>query len=144
MPEEDSQATTEWTGECGCHVYTKKAKSRDTVATIMAEHNATVRTAKIQIYGIEKFFTDAGARQIDKEADYELITLDTGRAHVEEPRRWGGDNQRTANVVLTALRMGQQPERFVNTVPPQIRTVRQALDWMYDIENYLERVGKQT
>jgi len=138
--------TTNWRGECGCEVYTKQARSRDTVSTIMEEQNATVRTAKIQIYGIERFFEEAGCRQIDKEAGYELITLDTGRAHVQEPRRWGGDNQQTANVVLTALRMtcSTTGKVYVNTVPPQMRTVSQALDWMYDIPKYLERVGTQT
>jgi hypothetical protein len=136
--------TTEWTGDCGCHVYTKKARSRDTVASIMAEENATVRTAKIQIYGIEKFFTDAGAKQIDKEAGYELVTLDTGLAN-QEPDRWGR-RQATANVVLTALRMecSTTGKVYVNTVPPTMRMVRQALDWMFDLPNYLGRIGKQT
>lgn len=117
--------------------------SRDTVAKIMAEKNATVRTAKISIYGIEKFFNDAGAKTINKEAGYELITLDTGLAH-QQRDRWG--REQTANVVLTALRMSCSTTGavYVNTVPPQMRTVRAALDWMYDIPNYLGRIGVQT
>jgi hypothetical protein len=137
--------TVNWKGSCGCEVYTKKARSRDTVATIMAEENATVRTSKITIYGIEKFFNDAGAKQIDMEAGYELITINTGRAHQEQVGRWQTREQ-TANVVLTALRMSCSTtgKVYVNTVPPQMRTVSGALDWMYDTTHYLERVGKQT
>lgn len=136
--------TTNWKGECGCEVYLKKAESWDTVATILAEPNATVRTAKIQIYGIEKFFVDANAQTIDKEAGYELITLDTGLAD-QDPRRWQGRAQ-TANVVLTALRMSCSTtgKTYVNTVPPEIRTVKAGLDWMFDVQNYLERIGVQT
>jgi hypothetical protein len=137
--------TTNWEGECGCKVYTKKAVSRDTVNTIMAEQNATVRTAKIQIYGIEKFFNDAEAKTINKEAGYELLTLDTGQATREEVSRWRQPNE-TANIVLTALRMecSTTGKVYVNTVPPEFRTVRTALDWMFDTTNYLEKVGKQT
>jgi hypothetical protein len=135
---------TAWTGKCGCEVYTKKAMSRDTVASIMDEPNATVRTSKIQIYGVEKFFTDAGAKTINKEAGYELLELNTGLAH-QDSDRWG-NRQQTANLVLAALRMecSTTGKVYVNTVPPQIRTVRAALDWMYDTDFYLERVGKQT
>ncbi len=135
--------TTDWRGECGCKVYTKKAVSRDTVETIMEEQNATVRTAKIQIYGVDKFFVDAKAKTTDKEANYELIRLDTGPGH-RETDRWG--REQTANVVLTALRMtcSTTGKVYVNTVPPQIRTVREGLNWMYDTTNYLGRVGKQT
>jgi hypothetical protein len=135
---------TSWTGECGCVVYTKKAVSRDSVKTILDEQNATVRTAKIQIYGIEKFFTDAKAKTINKEAGYELLELDTGRAH-QDGDRWGRGRQ-TANLVLTALRMecSTTGKVYVNTVPTELRTVSAALNWMYNTENYLERVGKQT
>jgi hypothetical protein len=136
--------TTAWTGECGCVVYTKRAVSRDTVATIMEEKNATVRTAKIQIYGIEKFFTDAGAKTINKEAGYELLELNTGVAHQEQDR-WNRRPQ-TANLVLAALRMecSTTGKVYVNTVPSELRTVRAALDWMYSTDHYLERVGHQT
>jgi hypothetical protein len=111
----------------------------------MAEENATVRTSKITIYGIEKFFNDAGAETINMEAGYELITINTGRAHQEQVGRWQTREQ-TANVVLTALRMSCSTtgKVYVNTVPPQMRTVSGALDWMYDTTHYLERVGKQT
>lgn len=135
--------TTNWVGACGCKVWTEKHMSRDTVKAIMDEPNATVRTAKISIYGVEKFFTDAGAKTINKEAGYELVRLDTGRAY-QERDRWG--REQTANVVLTALRMecSTTGKTYVNTVPPQMVTVRAALDWIYNIPKYLERIGKQT
>jgi hypothetical protein len=136
---------TAWKGNCGCKVYTEKAESRDTVKTILEEKNATVRSAKIKIYGVEKFFTDAGSQIINEEGGYQLLTLNTGRAE-REPTNRRDSRSATENLILRALRMTcpTTGTTYVNTVPPNVTTVRQSLDWIYNIENYMERVGEQT
>lgn len=136
--------TTPRVFECGCEVYTRVAKSRDTIESIMKEANATVRTAKIRIYGIEKFFKDANAKTIGKEAGYELLELDTGNADRVPRSRW--DRAVNTNLVIKALRMEcpSTGQTYINTVPANVVTVRQGLDWMYNTRDYLETVGKQT
>lgn len=120
---------------CGCITYRKSYKRgfRKTVQQILNEPNATVRAAWMQIYGIQKFFEDAGSEQIDHHGQYRLLRLETG----------GGDSERRR---IMALKMSCPTTStiYINSVPDNISTVGQALDWMYDHRNYLGTVGQQT
>lgn len=81
-----------------------------------------MRVAKMRIYGMERFFLDAKPEIIDTRAGYDLLSLTFGR--------W--DNMR-------ALKMScpSTGAVYLNAVPPQTATVPDALNFMFDCEDYL-------
>ena len=99
-----------------------------TVQKILAEQNATVRVAKMTVYGIERFLLESGAEVIHEQAGYQLISLELDR------RRH-----------LRALKMTCPSTGvvYLNTVLPNIQTVSGALDWMFETPNYLERLTQE-
>ena len=99
----------------------------------MAEENASVRIAKMHVYGLDRFLQDTGAKAIDEEAGYQLLSLVTDREN-----RWNP-------LEIRALKMTcpSTSATYINAVPPQLSTVRAATDWVFDTENYLDRVGAQ-
>lgn len=108
---------------CGCVVSFATSKPKNlTVESILQEDNATVRVAKMRIYGMERFFLDAKPEIIDTRAGYDLLSLTFGR--------W--DNMR-------ALKMScpSTGAVYLNAVPPQTATVPDALNFMFDCEDYL-------
>lgn len=114
---------------CGCIVTHKQADpGKLTVQDIMAEENATVRLAKMTIYGLDRFMLDAGAKTIDSAAGYDLIEL-----------AFGGFN-RVRAIKMVCSSTGAV---YINMVPAHLNRVSKALDWMFQTENYLERIGQQ-
>lgn len=119
--------------ECGCIVYQKPASADGlTVKSILEEEDVTVRLAKMRIYGVDHFVLDAGARVLDSEAGYELLTLNHGSGN------WGREEIRALK-----MRCPSTGAVYINMLPPYIFKVRNGLDWMFSTENYLERVGQQ-
>jgi hypothetical protein len=100
-----------------------------TVANILAEQNATVRVAKMRIYGIERFFLDSNAKVVDDRAGYQLLALPLNQ--------W---NQ------MKALKMTcpSTSAVYVSTVPPSVSDVPSGLDWMFDTKDYLGQVAQQS
>jgi hypothetical protein len=112
----------------------RKARSHEpakklTVQSILEEENVSVRLAKMHVYGLDRFLLDAKAAVIHEEAGYQLIQLDLDH--------WNR---------ITAVKMicPSTGAVFVSPVPPQIISVPQGLDWMFDTENYLGQVAQQS
>ena len=124
--------TTEGRKECGCVVSRIAPKLRKplTITDILAETNASVRVAKMTLYGVDRFFVDANPTVLDERAGYQLVRIQSDEA-------W--DSQ-------TALKMTcpSTGAVYINTVPPNTESVSAGLDYMFGVENYLERVGVQT
>lgn len=118
---------------------------RLTVKGIMAEPNTTIRMAKARVYGIDRFLTDAGSTVVNAEAGYELLRFSLG---LSERERWNSQTGKQERVeeFIQALRMTcpSTKETYIETVPPNVATVREALDWRYNMTGYLDKVGQQT
>ena len=106
-----------------------------TVETILQEENATVRVAKMRLYGIERFLCDCKPEVIDSREGYELVSVP-----IENRNQWGRLDQ------LRALKMNCSTTGalYINLVPPHLSDVPSALDWMFDCEDYLGTVTQQT
>lgn len=116
---------------CGCRVYHKPYSGKLTVEQIMQETNSTVRLAKMRCYGIERFFLDAKAAVIHEQAGYQLLDISfTDRWHVDHVRALKM-NCSTTNAV------------YINSVPPTLDTVPDAVDWMFNTKDYLGQVSQQ-
>jgi hypothetical protein len=115
--------------ECGCVVERYQPKTKLTVADIVTEPNITVRMAMVQVYGLEKFLLDAGAKTIDCHGDYHLLDLPMG------------DWQ-----TIRALKMVCPGTHavYISPVEPRIKTVPEALDWYFQTENYLGSVTQES
>jgi len=126
------------TFKCGCRTYRKvyKRKFNKTVDNIFTEQNATVRSAWIQIYGVQKFFEDADAIEIDKHDNYRLLRLETADTE---------DTEAESRVVV-ALKMvcPTTGTVYINAVPDNISSVGTALNWIYNVGDYFGTVGAQT
>ena len=124
---------TPGTKSCGCVVRTVVPKLRKplTITDILAETNASVRVAKMTLYGVDRFFVDSKPTVLDEKAGYQLVRIRNN------------DEMWTAQ---TALKMTcpSTGAVYINTVPPNTHTVSAGLDYMFGVENYLERVGVQT
>jgi hypothetical protein len=105
----------------------KPAKSL-TVPGILEEENVTVRVAKMKIYGLERFLLESGAKAIDQQAGYALLSLGLDR--------W----QDMRALKMTCPSTGAV---YISPVPPNLTTVPEALDWYFDCENYLGQVAQQ-
>lgn len=132
--------------DCGCKAYTKPPpKCRGlTVKNILDEKNATVRTAKIKIYGINKFMEDAGAKEIQKYKEYSLLDLNTGFADIPMRNRWETEDARPITIRAIKMTCPSTGEIYVNTIPSEINTISTGLDWIYNTPHYLERLEKET
>ena len=96
-----------------------------TLEMIQAEENGATRAAMIKVYGLERFLVAVGAKTIDTHGDYALLTypLDHWR-------------------VIRALKMTCPSTQtvYIHPVEPRINTVSEALDWMFGVTGYLERL----
>lgn len=123
---------TEFT--CGCRTYRKNLKFKGTVESILAEENATVRMAMMQLYGIAKFFEDAKAEMIHEEHGYQLLQLETGTSLAAS----------AATIRALKMKCPSTGQTYVLTVPNTCRSVEESLDWMFGTQNYFSVVGQQT
>jgi hypothetical protein len=124
------QGLTEGEYACGCRVYQKVASAdKLTVAAIMAEENVSVRLAKMHIYGLDRFLVDAGSKVLNEHGEYQLISLDLDQWHSVKALR------------MTCPSTGVV---YISPVHPNATTVAEALDWMFQTENYLGQVSQQT
>lgn len=120
--------------DCGCK-FTGRVPSAGklTVADIMQEANQTVRTAKISIYGLDRFILESNAAVIAERDGYQLLELKFSNSWWDR---------------MKALKM-QCPSTkaiYLNTVPPNTETVEQGLRFMYDLPegvDYFETVAQQ-
>lgn len=123
------------TFECGCRLYRKKQpRFTKTVQQILREPNATVRASMIKIFGVQEFFNKVTARTLDAKGDYKLLAITTVFQRQTEPQ------------LITALKMicPSTNQVYIHLVHNGCRTVNQALDYIYNIRNFTERVGIQT
>lgn len=102
---------------------------RGTVADILNEENASVRVAKMTCYGLERFFLDANATVLEERAGYQLLELPI--------THW----QKCRALKMACTTTGAV---YINTVPPNMGTVAEALDWMFQTVDYLGTVGQQS
>jgi len=112
----------------------KPARTRLTVQAIMAEPNVSIRMAMAHAYGLERFLLDAGAKVIDSEAGYELLSFPMG----EQPERV---SERVVALKMTCPSTGAV---YISPVEPWLNNVRVATDWYFDVPGYLDRIGEQT
>ena len=99
-----------------------------TVENILAEENVTVRVAKMSVYGMDRFLIDAKADILDQHGEYTLLSLALDQ--------W-------QRVVALKMTCPSTQAVYVSPVPPHTDSVASALDWYFDCENYLEKVGQQ-
>lgn len=121
------------TYKCGCRVYHDTSKTRLTVDDILNEENQTVRTAKIHIYGLERFVVDAKAEALDTHGDYALLEL---------PKARGSANWTPSIRVLKMVCPSTQAV-YIASVPPHTAKVADALDWIFNTTDYLGQVTQQ-
>ena len=109
-----------------------KAKSKSpcrlTVTSILQEKNAQVRSLKIQSFGIERFFLEGGSETLDSCGEYMLL-----RARLDERRE----------MVCLKMVCPSTGAAYVSPVRPGIRTVDQALDWMYQVRNCRQNLAAE-
>lgn len=103
---------------------------RGSIENILQEENSTVRVAKMQCYGIEKFFLDAKPKTIDTHGDYLLLEI--------PGRTW------TQNVRALKMTCPSTSAVYINMVPPQTDTVARALDFMFNTTDYLGTISQQS
>jgi hypothetical protein len=98
-----------------------------TLDMIQAERNVTVRTAMISCYGLERFLTQIDAKILDIHGEYQLLSypLDVN----------GWPNIRALKMVCPSTKTV-----YIHPVEPRCESVAKALDWMFQTENYLERL----
>jgi hypothetical protein len=109
-----------------------KAKSKSpcrlTVTSILLEKNAQIRSLKIQSFGIERFFLEGGSETLDSCGEYVLL-----RARLDELQ----------DMVCLKMVCPSTGAAYVSPVRPGIRTVDQALDWMYQVRNYRQNLAAE-
>jgi len=101
-----------------------------TVTAINAEENSQIRMAKINAYGFDRYMLESNAQVIHEVADYTLLSLPI-------------DNWNR----MTALKMACSTTKavYISPVPPQTKTVNQALNFMFDMPDgvdYLEQISQ--
>jgi hypothetical protein len=103
----------------------EKASKPLTLDIIQAEPNVTIRTAMIKVYGIERFMTQINAKVLDVHGEYQLLSysLDSWQ-HI-----------RALKMVCPSTKTV-----YIHPVEPRCSSVSAALDWMFQTENYLERL----
>lgn len=100
-----------------------------TVQSILEEENVSVRLAKMHVFGIERFLLESGAETLDRQAGYELLRLKLS------------DWRDVRALKMTCPSTGAV---YVATVAPHVSSVPEALDWYFNVGNYLEQVVQQT
>jgi len=99
----------------------RREPSRLSVAAILKEDNVQIRAVKIQAYGLERYFLEAGAQTIDSSGEYALLRI-------------GLDD--TRELVCLKMVCPSTGAAYISPVPPRTRTVDQALDWMFGVRDY--------
>jgi hypothetical protein len=84
------------------------------ITQIMDEKNAEIRRAMVDIYGIDRFVVDSHSRSLDKQGEYELLSV---------PFLQGG------NMIALKMRCPTTAAVYVHTVHPDCTNVEQALAW---------------
>lgn len=110
----------------------RQPKRRPELKEIWEENNITIRMAMAVCYGIDKFINDSNAIVIDRHGEYELLRLPL------EPNTsmaW-----RAFNIVALKMRCPSTSVVYIQTVPPETISVTQALDWIFQTENYLQNL----
>jgi len=129
------QPSQEGVARCGCRIYRKVTNTDGlTVAKIMAEPNISVRVAMMHVYGLDRFLLDAGAQVIDEEAGYSLVDFNVANSNA-----WWSLHIRALKMICPSTHT-----YYVNTVPPDITTVRTALDWIFNTEDYLGQLAQES
>jgi hypothetical protein len=125
--------------KCGCRTYRKNIKFRGTVKQILEEPNSTVRTSMIKLYGVDRFFVDAGAKCIHSFKGYKLLKLTM-------PELTISTNPQAEQNTLIALRMvcPSTNQVYVNLVPPICTDVGTAVDWVFSTRGYFKRITQST
>jgi hypothetical protein len=99
-----------------------------TVASILAEPNISVRVCKMKVFGFDRFMLEAHASVKDQRAGYQLLDLALDA--------WRN---------LRALKMTCPSTQavYVSPVPPEIGTVPDALNWIYDVPDYFAQLAQE-
>jgi hypothetical protein len=101
---------------------------RLTAAEILREENSQIRAAKIHAYGFDRLL-ESNAAVVDTHGEYALLNLPL--------TQW--ENMRALKMVCPSTKT-----MFVQAVPPNVGTICEALDWMFDTKDYLGQVTQQT
>ncbi len=121
---------------CGCKMVSRPAtRGKLTVKTILDEANANVRSAMIHCYGIQEFFLDAKAHTIEERDGYQLLEIRMG------VNAWTSDGSVFRAVQMECPSTG---EIYINPIPPNISTIPEALNWIFNVPDYLGTVGAQS
>ncbi len=107
----------------------EKARNRRgcklTVQQIMAEENTQIRSAKIMVFGLERYFLEAGAQTLDESGEYTLLYLNLDD--------WN-------HMVCLKMVCPSTGAAYISPVDPRLTTIDMALDWMFDTENYRQQL----
>lgn len=105
-----------------------KLKKPLTLEMIQGEENISTRTAMIKVYGLERFLSAVGAETINTHGEYVLISYSL--------------NSRNP---IRALKMVCPSTKtvYIHPVDPRMQTVSEALDWMFGVTGYLNRLSAE-
>lgn len=92
--------------------------------------NATLRREALQFYGVEKFFKNMKTQKIHQDGKNELLTL-----------RWHGQES-----VITMVKVIDSTTKdvYLIRVPPDMKTVRQAIAWTFHMKENEYQPLKET
>jgi hypothetical protein len=96
---------------------------------IFSETDFVVQAAKLQCYGIGKLLEEGQSQLYDKEAGYELVAI-----LLPEWRP----------IVVMKMKCTTTKQTHYASMAPHLRTVREALNWFFQVDNYLDTVGHQS
>lgn len=96
-----------------------------TLDIIQNEDNISTRTAMIKVYGLERFLAAVSATEIAARGDYRLISYSLNS--------W--NHIRALKMVCPSTQTV-----YIHPVEPSCNTVEQALDWMFQVKGYLDRL----
>jgi hypothetical protein len=103
--------------------------SRLTAADILKEENTQIRAAKIHAYGFDRYLVESKVAVVDIHGDYALLNLPL--------TQW-------ESMKALKMRCPSTGAVYINAVPPQVETIADALDFMFDTKDYLSQVTQQT
>lgn len=105
-----------------------------TLEAIPAEGNISTRTAMIKVYGLERFLVAIEATTINTYGDYSLLS------YTHNPgNQWGQQHIRALKMVCPSTKTV-----YIHPVDPQCETVSAALDYMFGVPNYLDRLAAES
>jgi hypothetical protein len=109
-----------------CNIIEKKGNA-DEVTKI---NNATLRREALRIYGIEKFFKDMNAKVVDEDKKNQLLYLKWHKS--EEP------------IMMVKVIDSTTKDVYLIRVPPEMKTVKQAVAWTFGMEEEEYHPVKET